>query len=115
MTESTTSTPNLAPGQQQIRLHIDERELKTTYANAFRTHVTPDEVFLDLGLNILTKPPTQENDKANPGEMMLQLQNRTIMNFATAKRLAITLGQVIRAHEERFGEIKLDANQRPAK
>ncbi|NJL30479.1 MAG: hypothetical protein HC898_01970 [Phycisphaerales bacterium] len=47
--------------------------------------------------------------------MMLQLQNRTIMNFATAKRLAITLGQVIRAHEERFGEIKLDANQRPAK
>ena len=111
MSEAENTAP-ATTGQQQIRLNIDDRNLTTTYVNAFRTHTTPDEVFVDLGLNVLLRPPTQVEDKATPGEMVLQLQNRAICNYATAKRLAITLGQIVRAYEERFGEIKLDAGQR---
>ena len=47
-------------GQQQIRLNIDERNLKTSYANAFRTNGTAEEVMLDFGLNLVGPPAQQE-------------------------------------------------------
>ena len=52
-------------GQQQIRLNIDERNLRTGYANAFRTNGTAEEVMLDFGLN-LVGPPAQQDGKQVP-------------------------------------------------
>jgi len=40
-------------GQRQIRLRVDEREMGSSYANAFRTNGTAEEVMLDFGLNLL--------------------------------------------------------------
>jgi hypothetical protein len=34
------------------------------------------------------------------------------MNYYSAKRLAITLSQLIRRHEEQFGELEMDVNKR---
>jgi hypothetical protein len=34
------------------------------------------------------------------------------MNYYSAKRLAITLSQLIRRHEEQFGELELDVAKR---
>ncbi len=105
-------------GQQQIRMRIDERELQTGYANAFRTNGTAEEVILDFGLNLLI-PSGQQSD-AEPGaetpqgqaEILINVQQRVIMNYYSAKRLAITLSQLIRLHEEQCGELEMDVNKR---
>jgi len=36
-------------GQRQMRLRVDEREMSTSYANAFRTNGTAEEVMVDFG------------------------------------------------------------------
>ncbi|MBL7132685.1 MAG: DUF3467 domain-containing protein [Phycisphaerae bacterium] len=97
-----------AQAGQQVRLRLDERNLHTSYANAFRSDATPDEVMLYFGLNLINPVAAQQG---NP-EIIFQANERIIMNYAMAKRLALTLGQVIRRHEEQFGEIELDMSKR---
>ena len=93
--------------QRQISVQIDEHKLQTTYANAFRTNATAEEVILDFGLNVMN--PTQQENQPN---MIFQLSQRVILNYYSAKRLALALGQAIRRHEDQFGEIELDVNKR---
>ena len=90
---------------QQIQLRIDESKMSTTYANTIRTSTTADEVVMDFGMNLPV--PGQDN------QPMLQFSvgSRVIMNWQGAKRLAITLGQVVRQYEERAGEIQLNRGQ----
>lgn len=95
-------------GQKQVRIHMDEREMKTSYANAFRTNSTPDEVLLDFGFN-LPLPPSGTEQQA---EILFKLDSRIVMNYYSAKRLALTLTQMIRRHEEQFGELELDPAKR---
>lgn len=95
-------------GQQQVRLRLDERNLHTSYANAFRSDATANEVMLYFGLNLVNPVAAQQG---NP-EITFQANERIIMTYETAKRLALTLGQIIRRHEEQFGEIELDVNKR---
>jgi len=95
-------------GQREIRLRIDERNMGTSYANAFRTKGTAEEVMLDFGLNLLGPPATPQGQP----EIIFQANQRIIMNYYSAKRLAITLSQLIRRHEERFGELEMDVTKR---
>ena len=107
-------------GQQQIRMRIDEREMKSCYANAFRTNGTAEEVMLDFGLNLVVPAPQQPGQEAAPQpagqqqqpEILFRVQERVILNYYSAKRLAITLSQLIRRHEEQFGELELDVAKR---
>ena len=50
-------------GQQQVRLRVDERNMQTTYSNAFRTNGTAEEVMLDFGINTMT-PAQQQGARA---------------------------------------------------
>jgi len=97
-------------GQQQVRLRVDEREMSSSYANAFRTNGTAEEVMLDFGVNLLNQA-TQQQQQAQP-EIIFKVNDRVIMNYYSAKRLAITLSQLIRRHEEQFGELELDVAKR---
>jgi len=94
---------------QQVRLRIDERTMTTTYANAFRTNGTAEEVMLDFGVNLVN--PSQQQEGGSP-EIVFQVNNRVIMNYFSAKRLALTLGQLIHRHEEQFGTLELDVSKR---
>lgn len=87
--------------QQQIQLRIDESKMHSTYSNTIRTSTTHDEIVLDFGMNIPMQMPGQEP------MVIFNVGSRVIMNWAGAKRLAISLGQVIRQYEERNGEIQL--------
>jgi len=95
-------------GQKQIRLYIDEKNMRTDYANAFRTSETAEEVILDLGLNVV-RP---SGEKQEQPEIIFQANDRIIMNYYSAKRLAITLSQLVRRYEQQFGEIELDVAKR---
>ena len=97
-------------GRRQVRLRIDERNMRSGYANAFRTNGTAEEVMLDFGLNV-ANPPAQQKPQDQP-EIIFQINERVILNYYTAKRLAITLSQLIRRHEEQFGQLELDVAKR---
>ncbi len=93
--------------QQQIQLRIDESKMQSTYSNTIRTSTTQDEIVLDFGMNIPMQMPDQ------PPMVVFNVGSRVIMNWAGAKRLAISLGQVIRQYEERNGEIEIQRPQAP--
>lgn len=92
--------------QQQVQLRIDETKMETTYANTIRTSTTGDEVILDFGINLPMATPD------NSPALLFSVGSRVVMNWRGAKRLAISLGQVIRQFEEQNGEI--DLNPQPA-
>lgn len=92
---------------RQIQLRIDESKMSTTYANTIRTSTTADEVVLDFGMNL----PMQTGDSQQV--IMFSVGSRVIMNWAGAKRLAISLGQVVRQYEDRNGQISLGQAGRP--
>ncbi len=95
-------------GQRQVRVGFDERNMTTSYANGFRANATGEEVMLDFGLNVVNPAGQQQNQP----EMLFQINSRVVMNYYAAKRLAITLSQLIRRHEEQFGELNLDIAKR---
>jgi hypothetical protein len=86
--------------------------MKTCYANAFRTNGTAEEIMLDFGLNLINPAGQQQNQP----QIIFKIGERVILNYYSAKRLAITLSQIIRRHEEQFGQLELDVakRQRPA-
>jgi hypothetical protein len=91
--------------QRQIQLRIDESKMNTAYANTIRTSTTQDEVVLDFGMNLPVPGPD------NQPALLFAVGSRVIMNWQGAKRLAISLGQVVRQYEERNGEINLNQRQ----
>ena len=84
----------------QPNVNVNDANMTTTYANAFRQHSNQHEVIVDLGVNITSK---DANDQV---QMQFNVDNRLVMNYMTAKRLAGMLVQVVQAHEKQFGEIK---------
>jgi len=91
--------------QQQVQLRIDETRMRTSYANTIRTSTTPDEVIMDFGVNMPV--PTPDNKPM----LVFDVSSRVVMNWKGAKRLAITLGNVIRQYEQSNGEINLNQGQ----
>lgn len=112
MPEATSPQTARADTQEdrQVLIRVNDREMSRSYANAYRSNTTPEEVILDFGLN-LAIPPTGDSQSGQKseteGHILFQVDHRIIMNYYTAKRLAITLGQVVRLYEDRFGELKL--------
>lgn len=104
--EPMTEQARQQTGQQQVQIRVDERNLTTSYANGFRTNATAEEVMLDFGLNVAR--PTNEQQPV----ITFEVSERIILSYPSAKRLAITLSQLIRRHEEQFGELELDVNKR---
>jgi hypothetical protein len=94
-----------AQQQQQIQLRIDEQRMKVTYANTIRTTTTPDEVVLDFGMNMPMPGPDGQP------AILFDVGSRVVLNWRGAKRLAISLGQVIRQFEAQNGEIPLGPAQ----
>lgn len=91
---------------KQVQLRIDESKMSSTYANTIRTSTTQDEVVLDFGMNL--PQPGPDN---NTPVLVFSVGSRVVMNWAGAKRLAISLGQVVRQFEERNGEINISGQQ----
>ena len=93
--QSTEQAPN-------AQIIIDERDLHLVYINAYRIHAAED-VVIDFGYNMPNPNPTQQGVQ----QILYKGTHRVIMNYANAKRLSASLGQLIRQFEQRFGEIKL--------
>lgn len=101
--ENTTQTT-----EQQVQVMLDEREMRTVYANAYRIHTAPEEVVIDLGFNM----PNPNGQPGQPNQQMLfRVSDRVIMGYANAKRLAMSLQQLVKRFEQQFGEIPTQPGQ----
>jgi hypothetical protein len=91
--------------QSQARqpVEIDDTEAVTSYANFCRVTGTPEELIVDFGLN--TQPfgtPTQP----------VEVTQRIVTNFFTAKRLLHALHLALQRHEQTFGTLETDVQKR---
>ena len=72
--------------------------VNTTFA-LVQVHLNADKFW--LGMNL----PQPGSDQAPT--LVFAVGSRVVMNWAGAKRLALSLGQVVRQFEERNGEINI--------
>src|SRR5215210_7287554 len=93
-----------APTQEQpgVQVMLDERELRTFYSNAYRIHNTAEEVVVDLGFNM-----PNPNPQGGQATLLFKVTDRCVMSYTNAKRLAASLGQLIKRYEQQFGEIPM--------
>jgi hypothetical protein len=89
--------------QQQIALMVDERDMRTVYSNTYRISTTNDEVVVDFCFNMLMPNPQQGGQQ----QMLLKVSDRMVLSYTTAKRLAMSLGQIVKRYEQQFGELSL--------
>jgi hypothetical protein len=104
MAEETPQTQG--DGSRGPQVIIDERDLQMVYTNAYRIHAA-DDVVVDFGYNMPNPNPTQQGVP----QVLYKGTHRVIMSYANAKRLAGSLGQLIKRFEQQFGEIKLPNQQ----
>src|SRR5271163_4842033 len=95
------------PQQPGVQVLLDERDLRQIYSNSYRIHMTADEVIIDLGFNM-------PNPNPQPGQqqLLLKISDRVVMSYMNAKRLSLSLGQLIKRYEQQFGELAAPG-QRP--
>lgn len=104
--EETVDVPagEQAPQQQQRqRVEIDDKDALCTYANFCRVTGTPEELILDFGLN--SQPygvPTEP----------VQVKQRIVTNYFTAKRMLQALHLSVQRHEQAFGVLETDVQKR---
>jgi hypothetical protein len=108
MSETHTDPSHQNP-QQQVRVTLDERDLKTIFANAYRIHTTAEEVVVDFGFNMPDPNPQQQQP-----QLLFKVTDRVIMSYSSIKRLSTSLSQLIKRYEQQFGEIPTQPGPRKA-
>lgn len=96
-----------AGGQQQVQVLVDERDMKTLYANAYRIHTAEQEAVIDFGFNM-----PNPNAQGGQQQVLLKVTERVVISYVTAKRLALSLQQLVKRFEQQFGEIPVMPGQR---
>ena len=100
--QSMTGSQTGGAGQQQgVQLLLDERDMRTGFANAYRIHHTAEEVVLDFGFNMANPNP----QGAGQQQLLFKVTERVIMCYPSVKRLTLSLQQLVRRYEQQFGEI----------
>jgi hypothetical protein len=94
-----------SPRPEGVQVPVDESHITGTYANFCRVTGTPEELIVEFGLNKQVGGTTPET---------IQLTQRIIVNFYTAKRLAYALGHAVARHEQAFGTLEIDVQKRAA-
>src|ERR1700761_9547337 len=101
--ETTTTGPE---GQQAVQVMLDERDMRTNFANGYRIHTNAEEVIIDFGFNLINPNP-----QGGQQQMLFKVTDRVIVSYPSLKRLAGSLRQVIQRHEQQFGEIPTHPGQ----
>ena len=89
--------------QQPTQVQVKDENALATYANFCRVTGSPEELIVDFGLN-----PQPIGVPKDP----IQVKQRIILNFYTAKRLLAALQMSVARHESVFGVLETDINKR---
>ena len=89
--------------QQMVQINVDDSNVMALYANFCRVTGSPEELIIDFGLN-----PQPVGVPKDP----IQVKQRIIINYYTAKRLLAALNMSVQRHEAVFGVLETDINKR---
>jgi len=89
--------------QQPVQVQVEDANATACYANFCRVTGSPEELIVDFGLN-----PQPIGVPKDP----IQVKQRIILNFFTAKRLLAALQMSVARHEAVFGVLETDINKR---
>ena len=92
-----------APAQQQVELQVNDDDVICSYSNFCRVTGSPEELIVDFGLN-----PNGFRVPRNP----IDIKQRIVLNYFTAKRLLAALSMSVQNHERVFGVLETDVNKR---
>lgn len=95
MAESKTPAPKTVA--------VNDSDSVCSYANFCRVTGSPEELIIDFGLNA---QPMGNNDQP------VDVTQRIVLNFYTAKRLLHALHVSVQRHEKVFGNIETDIQKR---
>ena len=101
--EEPAAAPAAAPTQQRVAVQVDDSDALCTYANFCRVTGSPEELIVDFALN-----PQPMGVPTTP----IQIKQRTVMNYYTAKRLLAALQMSVQRHEAVFGVLETDISKR---
>jgi hypothetical protein len=104
--DQSNPQPEQTPQGQGVQVLLDERELRTFYSNAYRIHTSAEEVIVDLGFNM-----PNPNPQGGQAQLLFKVTDRAILSYTNAKRLAMSLTQLIKRYEQQFGEIPTGGGQ----
>jgi hypothetical protein len=96
--------PNGEASQQTVTVQVRDQKMETQYTNVFRMAGTHEELFVDFGINL------QHHDQ--PNTVVLEFNQRMVMSFYSAKKLAVELSKVVNRYEQVYGPLQLDPRQR---
>jgi thermostable 8-oxoguanine DNA glycosylase len=85
----------------QIEALVDERDMRSIYANFFRMFTASEELVLEFCFNM----PNPNPAAAGKQQVLIKVSDRVIMSYSTAKRLANSLTQLVKRYEQQYGEI----------
>jgi hypothetical protein len=91
---------------EQQRVQVDDSKALTSYANFCRVTGTPEELIIDFGLN--AQPFGTPTEPVN-------ITQRLVTNYFTAKRLLHALHLSVQRHEQAFGVLETDVQKRVVK
>ena len=98
MAQQNPQTPQ--PQQAPVPLQMTPQQTSVHFANLCRGSMTPEEVFLDFGIN--------PNAFARVTEDPVQITARVVLTPPSAKRLLHLLHMMLSRHEESFGPIAVE-------
>jgi hypothetical protein len=99
----TGGAPAAGAEQQQVRVQVEDKNAVCSYANFCRVTGTPEELIIDFGLN--------SQPFGVPSEAV-QITQRIVTNYYTAKRMLHALHLSVQRHEQAFGVLETDVNKR---
>lgn len=102
MANDEVVTPQPTQSQRQA-VQINDENASSIYANFCRVTGAPEELLVDFGLN-----PQPVGVPTQP----INISQRVVMNYYTAKRMLHALQLTLQRHEALFGVLELDVNKR---
>ncbi|MDX1964216.1 MAG: DUF3467 domain-containing protein [Pirellulales bacterium] len=100
--ENEAGAPEAGAAQRQ-QIQVNDSKVVASYANFCRVTGTPEELIVDFALN-----PQPMGIPAEP----INISNRIVLNFFTAKRLLVALSMSVQRHEQAFGVLETDVQKR---
>jgi Protein of unknown function (DUF3467) len=92
-----------AQQQRAPRIEVDDTKAVSSYSNFCRVTGTPEELIIDFALN-----PQPMGVPTQP----INITQRIVTNYYTAKRMLHALQLTIHRHEQAFGVLEIDINKR---
>ena len=100
---NTMATDETRNEQAPAHVQINDDKAACTYANFCRISGAPEEMIIDFGLN-----PQPVGVPTQP----IEISQRVVMNYYTAKRMLHALQMTLQRHEATFGVVEIDLQRR---